>query len=1306
MNNLSSAKIISLLCLALLCCFSCCKAENSDALAAVMPDSNINLHLTGETTLDEILHTVLGPNELVAMAQGLVLADTLSFSSDCKEELKRMDGYVRCALLNPGTGFISIKHFQEYLPGIETRNYALLYKVKPSETSQVYQFMTELAGTRLEINIFDRLHHDFNARRNNRQLDLYVDEENNQFEILADQWYNILISLDQAYTYRYLVWQDTNPAAYIYQSYDLSSYFEDEDNPFASSAMAEITFSSDQQESWMDVEAVKVFKFDGAPEYPVADDDSNEETEPVQTITFIPQAVQPIEENPRMLPWHEIISNDFPALPVEEPQFNETTQLGDVAADILGINRELVTLQNEALMGCIDWQAKDSSQNQTLTHENGYVRAHIQTGGDGQNEAQDIWGRMFFNGLRDTIEQTGGMQQGSASAIALKLRYTGVNNGFSLFLENEWVTVFAGFSNSGSLNIYAMKDGVEFRIADLGDMGIDPINLIENEWYNMLLAIDVHYGCSFTVWQENDPDNHAFYACDLSDTFQSVSVMPNQYIWAGIDMWAHSNEIFFDIEALSVYEFVDFTGVDPATRTASQQYQYAGDDEKYRLAIQLFNGGDYYNAYLLLKELNGYDTSATYLSECERLLQTIVIENDMLARGIVLSTQNSGTINSPYLYVYQAEKIESLDLTECEIMDLEFIRYFPNLKQLILDGNGITDLTPLQDLYTLESLSIVRNGIADITPLYNLTNLQYLDLSNNVISDVSALGNLSRLKTLNVSMNNIDTLAGLYSLEALETVNLSYNFISSVNALSNSKLRELNIVNTNINSLWAVAGFDSLEVLKAGYCYFFIETDIYLLDTKYRSDQTVPHSLSGIEALSRLTNIKTLYLGWLATHTMEPFSQMPKLESLTLYDYSGPTDYDVLGGLTGLKELSLDGAGGGFESLHFLLTLTDLETLEIGGGSTSGGAWPIASLVNLKKLALSGFDTDLSFLTDLKQLRELRLDGWDNVDDYSPIASLDSLEYLELINTPMLDFSQISHIKTLRGIKIRGERINSIEGIGQLENLESLFLGVARFSKRSNREQLDQSLLDGLQNLKYVFVDIGGIDGPNVCYGMGSAEGVLTMDLPSESAAESLLKDLRYSEKWVNNLDDLNGLAGMRPMQYLRIILSLPEDIDEPVTITIPNAVRVLGITSNAKKPIAIALDCVDNIGLEKIFVGHLDYNWTENYNNDNGTIVIDNLDGLTGCTNLREVYINSAGITDISGLAGCEKLEVVELKENRIADISALADKRFLSYVKLRRNEIENFETLYSCIRLQELDVNLSKDKLKIIQALPLYGQ
>ena len=143
-------------------------------------------------------------------------------------------------------------------------------------------------------------------------------------------------------------------------------------------------------------------------------------------------------------------------------------------------------------------------------------------------------------------------------------------------------------------------------------------------------------------------------------------------------------------------------------------------------------------------------------------------------------------------------------------------------------------------------MSIANNGISDITPLSNRTSLRYLNLRGNVIDDVACLGHLGHLQELDLSLNNVHSLGGLYALKELESVDLSYNFITSVNALGNSNLRELNIVNTNVNNLWAVAGFDSLEVLKAGY-YFerFDDAEIYLLDKKYRADQTVPHQLSG-----------------------------------------------------------------------------------------------------------------------------------------------------------------------------------------------------------------------------------------------------------------------------------------------------------------------------------------------------------------------------------------------------------------------------------------------------------------------------
>jgi len=1575
MRKLSETKIIGLLCITLLLSPVFWNTADSTSFtqvdAATLSGTGINPYMTAESTLDEILRSVLGASELVDEVQGEALADALSLSSDSgKDETKHMGDYTRYALGNPGTAFIRVSGILEYMPDFQTDSYALLYKIKPSAASEFYQFMIEIAGVRFEINTSDKLHYDCIARIGSNQTEL-IGKTENTLELDSDQWYNVLVTFGQTYTYQFLLWQDANPSEYIYQSYDLGPYFTKVYSSFTDYVTGEITFSSNRQESWTDVESFRVYRYDGIPEYSaddaveaivsavlgapekvavlrdepllrcmtfetadgslrktltneggyvsacltgqgsardisgdlyfnglgqyfegagIADDrstnavllklrytgsnagfalfqenrnativanlnssgflnlyengdenesrdnswgagtfqllenewyyaliamddtdygfiawqadnpnnktfdtydisglcDSNEtkqgryiwagahlraqteelclevasltlysftdmtgfvsmaqsaaqqqeeleqdkEDESTELIsgntaedmaiaespepsaaveninkevtTYIPQNIQPIEENPCMLPIEQVAFEEFQGLTVAKPHIDDTTGMEDIAAALLTASREVVTLQGDDLMRCIDFQSTDWSLNRTLTEENGYIRALIQTGKEDPEKAPDIWGKLYFNGLRDALAQAGGIAQGKTSAIAVKFRCTGVNSGFCLFLENQYVSVFAEFGDDGSLGVYACKDGMSYKIENFGDVGGDSIHVLENEWYHALLAIDGHFGCGLIVWQESDPANNAFYTCDMSGAFPSVNAGQEPYIWAGFDLWGHANEAAIDIESLSVYEFADFVGVDTENRPVQTRYTYANDDEKYRLAVQLFDDGDYYNAYLLLEELSGYDTGETYLEECERLLQTVPLDGWALANGIATSMMNSGTPLSQYLYVYQAEALETLDLANWEVMDLDFIRYFPNLKELILDGNAITDLTPLKDLYALERLSLAENGVADLTPLANLTNLQSLNLSDNVIDDVSCLGNLSRLKELDLSVNNIHSLDGLYALTELETVDLSYNFISSVNALGNSKLRELNIVNTNINSLWAVSELTTLEVLKAGYYYERVDdADTYMLDKKYRSDSTVAHTLTGMEAISGLTNLRTLYLSSLSTQTMQPLSGLPKLESLTLYSYSGPTDYNVLGGLTGLKELSLDGAGGGFDSLHFLLSLTNLETLEIGGGSTSGGAWPIASLVNLKKLALSGFDTDLSFLTNLDQLRELRLEQWDDVDDYAPIADLQSLEYLELYNTPILDFSLISQIKTLRCIKIYGERINSIEGIDQLTNLEYLYLGVARYSKRSNKAQLDQSLLDGLENLGYVFVCIGGIDGEDVCYGMGGEDGIQTLYLPSKSATKSW----NYDTLDIHVTEDQHLIDTPVTSPYLKIEM-YPEDTSEPVTLRIHANVRVLGIVSNSRKPIALALDCVDNIALETIYIGHIDCYGADNDGAGSGNFVIDNLDGLAGCVNLREVYINSAEITDISGLAGCEMLEVVELKNNRIKDISSLANKKHLSQLKLKKNQIENFEELYSCIRLNSLDVNLSGDKLSVIKQLPLYGK
>ncbi len=90
--------------------------------------------------------------------------------------------------------------------------------------------------------------------------------------------------------------------------------------------------------------------------------------------------------------------------------------------------------------------------------------------------------------------------------------------------------------------------------------------------------------------------------------------------------------------------------------------------------------------------------------------------------------------------------IERRDLTD---EDLANISRLTNLKILILENCGISDISFIANLKNLVKISLFSNQISDLTPLAGLTNLKNLYLSKNQISDVTPLAGLTNLKTIN-----------------------------------------------------------------------------------------------------------------------------------------------------------------------------------------------------------------------------------------------------------------------------------------------------------------------------------------------------------------------------------------------------------------------------------------------------------------------------------------------------------------------------------------------------------------------------
>ncbi len=90
--------------------------------------------------------------------------------------------------------------------------------------------------------------------------------------------------------------------------------------------------------------------------------------------------------------------------------------------------------------------------------------------------------------------------------------------------------------------------------------------------------------------------------------------------------------------------------------------------------------------------------------------------------------------------------LDSLNLSDLKIKDLEPIAGLVGLNTLFLDHNKISDLGPLAAMVDLKVLSVTGNLVKNLSPLTGLNNLERLYLGQNPLEDLAPLGSLAGLK--------------------------------------------------------------------------------------------------------------------------------------------------------------------------------------------------------------------------------------------------------------------------------------------------------------------------------------------------------------------------------------------------------------------------------------------------------------------------------------------------------------------------------------------------------------------------------
>ena len=116
-----------------------------------------------------------------------------------------------------------------------------------------------------------------------------------------------------------------------------------------------------------------------------------------------------------------------------------------------------------------------------------------------------------------------------------------------------------------------------------------------------------------------------------------------------------------------------------------------------------------------------------------------------------------------------------------DILRIENLWQFTNLRKLQLDNNIIEDVTGLDKLIHLQWLDLSFNNIEHISGLEKLTSLKDLSLANNRLKAITNLQSLAgSLQVLSLANNSI---AGLKSVSLLQSPCVRYYTVTLVSSL-------------------------------------------------------------------------------------------------------------------------------------------------------------------------------------------------------------------------------------------------------------------------------------------------------------------------------------------------------------------------------------------------------------------------------------------------------------------------------------------------------------------------------------------
>lgn len=363
--------------------------------------------------------------------------------------------------------------------------------------------------------------------------------------------------------------------------------------------------------------------------------------------------------------------------------------------------------------------------------------------------------------------------------------------------------------------------------------------------------------------------------------------------------------------------------------------------------------------------------------------------------------------------------IQALDLSNnTYVRDIEALSPLTRLRVLNLSGTAVSDLSPIRNLTELTELNLSHTQVQDLGPLKYAASVVKFDVSHTPVRDVSVIEKMPKLQYLNARGTAAADFSALAGLTDMRQIDLGATGFSTPAILQElSQLVELDLSATQIQDIEAIRSLKVLAVLD-------IDT------TRIRN----LNALSGLEAL------KVLRASATAISDLQPLQKLPRLEKV--YCDQTPITREIAHAFMAAKPGTLV-IFNSRDLQSWWETLTaDWQTVlsKAAGIGQAPAKEDLARLANIDSINFSG-NTAISNLEALRKLPRLRaiVAARTPVTDLSPLDEHREITYLDISGTGIADLATVRHFTKLKVLKADDSKIENIDALGVLANLQRLY---------------------------------------------------------------------------------------------------------------------------------------------------------------------------------------------------------------------------------------------------------------------------